>query len=72
METPLQFDEIEEKHLTGSVTILVLVETPLQYDESFMEKLRGKCHNPCFSGNSFAIAYLTGFRKSKSRSQSLF
>ena len=38
------------------VTILVLVETPLQYcsEYALVTTIRG--HNPCFSGNSFAIA----------------
>ena len=55
METPLQLISFDCNKISFHVTILVLVETLLQcsYPEiRVKQKLR---HNPCFSGNSFAI-----------------
>ena len=39
------------------VTILVLVETPLQCSYFDIIEVSESGHNPCFSGNSFAIKY---------------
>ena len=43
------------------VTILVLLETPLQYSNQHQQTPRPNCHNPCFTGNSFAIKILLHF-----------
>ena len=55
VETPLQYNILEMLGYTQGVTILVLVETPLQLDAMAATLLAGNGHNPCFSGNSFAI-----------------
>ena len=56
METPLQYKKAEwYKKELDLVTILVLVETPLQCDGKTHIRPPKGCHNPCFSGNSFAI-----------------
>ena len=55
LETPLQYKVFDDVIFPECVTILVLLETPLQY--YFAERLerKQKGHNPCFTGNSFAM-----------------
>ena len=55
VETPLQYYLSSKERLLPNVTILVLVETPLQYLRNEPIRALRSSHNPCFSGNSFAI-----------------
>ena len=72
VETPLQSDKVNVLLMTIMVTILVLVETPLQSNEEVFRRVRITRHNPCFSGNSFAIELELLIHRYKTQSQSLF
>ena len=54
------------------VTILVLVETPLQFMNAIDFEIETYRHNPCFSGNSFAMNEKQIMRLRAEASQSLF
>ena len=66
METPLQLNNCLHCRFRSQVTILILVETPLQPNK--FDTFHGgmQCHNPYFSGNSFAteviIALINTFK----------
>ena len=54
------------------VTSLILVETPLQLKKEFPKSHKHICHNPYFSGNSFATEYANIQKQTLRQSQSLF
>ena len=72
METPLQQDDYSMNQTFKFVTILILVETPLQLILILTINTMNYCHNPYFSGNSFATDIMSGFTFQANRSQSLF
>ena len=55
VETLLQCNQKAWNQKRKGVTILILVETLLQSKVDLKDYVVSKCHNPYFSGNSFAI-----------------
>ena len=72
VETLLQYDENDPLGDGGVVTILILVETLLQSNKIKRGNYYEVCHNPYFSGNSFAMVGMEMQRISVKVSQSLF
>ena len=72
METRLQYTIQFVQIRYRRVTILVLVETPLQFLDHKLDEKGLKGHNPCFSGNSFAIPRVQTLFTGNEVSQSLF
>ena len=72
METLLQLKTCEKKDTNSKVTILILVETLLQLKYPLWVKSSQMCHNPYFSGNSFATLLDHYYNNVDDESQSLF
>ena len=72
VETPLQPLMISLTTLSFLVTILILVETPLQHMNQSKNVFVENCHNPYFSGNSFATQKSSVAHEKEQKSQSLF
>ncbi len=72
VDSVLQYMTVCTNTSDDGVTILVLVDSVLQFEKIFhnnCEKLR---HNPCFSGQCFAMLLNRGLIRGVSWSQSLF
>ena len=72
LETPLQLEIYRQYVKYSSVTILILLETPLQSNMDILESEYSYCHNPYFTGNSFAMKKEHYSKRKFYKSQSLF